>query len=473
MAEDKIEAYNKSITRTKYFKMDDAINSPICSKTVFIIANERITKENRIGRYYTVFPSFKKFLKKRDSYPHCHEIIIDHINNKTNIAGRLVFDFDIKITDSSILKDTGLIDKNDNQPIMFNSKTLSITKIPLNFKQQIENTIIETIDQYFHDIDKKILEFIWSTSQNPNKFSKHLTVKNLYFDDWITMSKLFYKLFCKIWDNQYYWISSKDLVDSQIVRNKGSLRMVGSTKINGYPLVFDNKNHTLPDSLIRIYFRNHREKEQLVTRNNINKDIINQFLESNDDIEHHRSIDIIDRHFTKIRNPSYDPIIYQKAFEIYDAIHPNIFKMGKVNGKYLTLIRLKPHKCFLSNKFHEQENAYLYISMSDTTYKISFGCYRFCSKKKMEYLGSLIQGNLMKNSPYIDDTDDTDGTTKKHDFNINIKFLSDSDDECINAPNNIKSLESIKSSKSKKQLKLSKSKKPIKHTKTKNIYVET
>ncbi len=88
----------------------------------------------------------------------------------------------------------------------------------------------------------------------------------------------------------------------------------------------------------------------------------------------------------------------------------------------------------------------------------------------MEYLGSLIQGNLMKNSPYIDDTD---GTTKKHDFNINIKFLSDSDDECINAPNNIKSLESIKSSKSKKQLKLSKSKKPIKHTKTKNIYVET
>ena len=44
----------KSVMKKRYFNMEDAINSPIKSRTVFIIANERLTKDNRVGRYYTV-----------------------------------------------------------------------------------------------------------------------------------------------------------------------------------------------------------------------------------------------------------------------------------------------------------------------------------------------------------------------------------------------------------------------------------
>ena len=106
-------------------------------------------------------------------------------------------------------------------------------------------------------------------SPNPNKFSKHLTVKNCYFDDWIKMSKVFYKLFCIIWDEKYLWIKSHHLIDMQIVRNKASLRMVGSSKLDGKALKFDNDKHVLTDSLIRIYQKKLREAEQLVTKAHI------------------------------------------------------------------------------------------------------------------------------------------------------------------------------------------------------------
>ena len=135
----------------KCFSIDDAINVPMDTKTVFIIANERTTKKGHIGRYYMVFPSFKFFLKNRNKYKHCHEILIDHKNNETNCAGRLVFDFDIKTSE------TGL----NGLP----------KKIPDNFKEIIENTVYEVIEKYFNNVDSDKFVFVWSTSSNPNKFS--------------------------------------------------------------------------------------------------------------------------------------------------------------------------------------------------------------------------------------------------------------------------------------------------------------
>nr|URM62083.1 DNA primase small subunit [Mimivirus sp.] len=234
------DTIKRKISVEKFYKLDDAINSKINSNTVFILANERIAKDGNIGRYYVVFPSFKLFLKNREKYPNCHEIFVNHINNKIDQAGRLVFDFDIKYEQN--------------------------IKIPKNFKQQIQDTIYNVVTNYYNHVNPEILEFVWSSSQNPKKLSKHLTVKNMYFDNWIIMSKIFYKLFCSEWDRKYLWISSSKLIDFQIVRNKASLRMVGSTKIDGTPLVFDDNIYSLSDSLIRIYLKNQRDKEQLITK---------------------------------------------------------------------------------------------------------------------------------------------------------------------------------------------------------------
>lgn len=361
---------SNEIINIKYFSIADAINATIQSRTVFIIANERLKTNGEIGRYFTVFPNFKTFLAKREKYKHCHEIFIDHVNNKPNPAGRLVFDFDIK-------KD-------------------EVDEIPDDFKDIIELTILDVIETYYDNVNTDIIEFVWSTSTNPKKFSKHLTVKNLYFDDWISMCKIFYQLFCIIWDQKYLWISSDKLIDFQIVRKNTSLRMVGSSKIDGYPLVFDDPKHKLTDSLIRIYFRNQREKEQLITRKNINKNVFENVLidDSTESFEYEQFYHI-DLNPKKAIAPFYESDVYDKAFEIVNIVCPEMFRIGKINGQVMTLIRKKPGKCILSDRFHEHENAFVVISITDDSYFIRFGCFRFCSKYKTILIGTATRDNLI------------------------------------------------------------------------------
>lgn len=377
-----------AITSIKYFKIDDAINASINSKTVFIIANERITKSGHIGRYFTIFPSFKSFLRQRKKYKYCHEIMVDHVNSKPNLAGRLVFDFDIKKKDE-------------------NNKKIHI---PKDFKEQIEDIIIEVIDRYFVGVNTEIIDFVWSTSQNPEKFSKHLTVKNLYFDNWITISKIFYKLFCLVWDEKYLWIKSNKLIDFQIVRNRGSLRMVGSAKINGYPLVFDDKKHKLTDSLIRIYFKNKRDTEQLVKYNNINSYVFENVLYENivqPECENEINLVIGEKKRNKIQDMVYNKKIYEKAFDVYNKINPGIFEMGKICGDRISLMRKKSHKCLISGKVHDNENAFCKIikDNENTLYSIKFGCYRGCHRNHLIYIASISEdGTFVMYSPEYEET---------------------------------------------------------------------
>ena len=300
------------IMNKKYFSTNDVIHSIVHTKTVFIIANERKKKSGEIGRYYTVFPTFKDFLKNREEYKNCHEIFVDHVNNIPNLAGRLVFDFDIKNV-----------------------------KIPDNFKNQVEHTIVKVISKYFINVDINKFEYIWSTSENPTKISKHLTVKNLYFDNWMNLSSIFYKLFWLIWEKNYDWIQPKDLIDFQIVRKRASLRMVGSNKLGGHPLKFDNPGHKLTDSLIRIYFRNQRTSEQLVTQSNIKKIVSDILLDDDYSDMTEPFYKISACNSSEYLDPEYPTDVYEAAFGMYNQLQPDIFKMGKINGKIISMIRLE------------------------------------------------------------------------------------------------------------------------------------
>lgn len=374
--------YNKSITDTPYFKMDDAINSLIDSKTAFIIANERLKKNGETGRYYTVFATFKDFLKQREQFPHCHEILLDHKNSKPNLAGRLVFDFDIE----------GINDEDEDKRIT----------VPKKFKSQIEDTILEVLEKYFNNLDINRLEFVWLTSKNPKKFSKHLTVKNLYFDNWISMSKTFYQLFSIVWDEKYLWIKAKNLLDFQIVRKNASLRMVGSKKINGYPLVFDDKKYKLCDSLIRIYFKNQRLQEQMVTIDNINSGVFENVLEEPIS-DNAMQIRIMDLSFGKMVEPTFEKKVYDKAYELHYMLQPGVFTMGKISDNILSLQRNKNNsdgkkikaKCLLSGKLHENENAFLIVKKEPDVYTVHFGCNRFCNHIKTINIGSFTIDNMM------------------------------------------------------------------------------
>uniref|UniRef100_A0A6C0LQF2 DNA primase n=1 Tax=viral metagenome TaxID=1070528 RepID=A0A6C0LQF2_9ZZZZ len=350
------------------FTIVDAINIPINSNNVFIVANERKKKDGKISRYYSIFEKFEDFLRIRNhpKMAHCHEILIDHINNEPNKSGRLAFDFDIK-------------DVN----------------VPKNFKDQIQQIIIDVVDIYFHDVDHSKFEYVWSTSKNPAKFSKHLIVKNFYFDDWIQISKIFYDLFCIQWDINYDWISSDKIIDFQIIKRNTSLRMVGSSKIGGNPLELDDEGKfSLIDSLIRIYSIN--DSEQTITMNNINNSIVSEFMDKN--INKYFAINIEKKQkYSKTFNcDNYPDAVYKTAFEMYEAIHPKIFKMNKRNGKYLSMLRMKSAKCLLSGRVHENENAFIKIFSLDDMYSINFGCYRNCGKIKYIHIGSISKTTFEK-----------------------------------------------------------------------------
>ncbi len=60
------------------------------------------------------------------------------------------------------------------------------TVIPSNFTTQVEKTVRRVIRAHYSlDIDMSLFEYVWSTSSSDTKFSKHLVVNNMYFDNWL------------------------------------------------------------------------------------------------------------------------------------------------------------------------------------------------------------------------------------------------------------------------------------------------
>jgi hypothetical protein len=392
----------------RFYSLKEACDADVSSDAPYIIANERLTKTGELGRYFVVFESFKDFLNVRSMHQHCHEILVSHkkIKSKYTKHGRLVFDFDIKKK-------------------MYNDEFVSPT-----FKEDVENVIISVIEMYFCNVSLKKLEFIWSSSAHDQKFSKHLTVKNLCFNDWIEMSKTFYKLFIRIWDFQHKWIKGSELIDMQIVRKSASLRMVGSSKIGGSVLTMDDPNHSLIDSLIRMPYKILVKKnEQFVSNDNYNKSIIDDIIEESstkadincaNNIEEpvydicgyqicvNSSEDEDDEEYTNknvfismnvginkpqkinAKNIQYQDEVYENAFEMVSRLIPGVFKIGTASGEYLTLLRQGESMCLLSGKTHERENAFIRIVVNGMFYNIRYGCYRDCAgDKKSVSIGSM------------------------------------------------------------------------------------
>lgn len=172
--------------------------------------------------------------------------------------------------------------------------------------------------------------------------------------------------------------------------------MTGSSKLNGFILELDDKSHTLQDSLIRIYFGQQKKNEQTVGHDNILPLVFSYILKEgtkNDILS--SFISSVPSFSNKLEAPCYDIIVYQKAYEMYNSIHPEVFKMGKINGKYMLLIRLKSNNCLISSKIHDHENGFMIIDKEEDVYLIRFGCYRYCGKTKYIQIGSMTVDNLV------------------------------------------------------------------------------
>ncbi len=325
----------------------------------FIISYDHLRQDGSVGKKYLLFPSFEYFLKNRDKYPHSHEIMVCHNNcdKEYYSGGRLVFDFDIK----------------------------DRSKVPENFTEQVESIIIETFQNHYCDVNKKIMKFVWSSSNSPNKFSKHLTVKNAYFYEWTEMMKIFYKLFMLEWEKHHSWISKVDICDFQIARKNGSLRMVGSSKIDNPNAILslDDDKYTLEDSLIRIY--KDEIDEQTITLENLctSENVVTEKKKKKIDYTSSKKMNISD-------DLEFDKEIYDEAFKSLNKKCKNVFEIRNISCKMIALHRIKEHKCLLSGKVHETENAYITISKYSGYYRFYFGCYRNCNEeKKTKLIGKI------------------------------------------------------------------------------------
>lgn len=354
-----------------FYTLSEAQNVDLQSKKCFIIANEKRKKNGNTGRYFTTFRDFQTFIDLRDHFCHSNEILADHSEKKSDPSGRLVFDFDIK---------------KENEMVL-----------PPDFFKQVKKVVNIVIERYFKNVNTKLFQFVWSSSDNPSKYSFHLTVKNLLFDDWIYLSKIFYDLFSNEWEYQYQWISSNKLIDKQIIRKNGSLRMVGSSKINGSKLLFLKNKYSLEDSLIRIYRKKDREKEQKVSIDQLMMSSIESILQKEKLFVYSHVKG--GKSSVCSENPTYPIKIYQRAYNLYQKIDPGIFKMGKIGGKNISLQRKRKHPCLLSGINHEHENSYCYIVDKEKYFDVWFGCYRKCYHKNTIYLGKIYP-NSNKLSSY-------------------------------------------------------------------------
>ena len=150
-----------------------------------------------------------------------------HGNIYTNRRdGRLCFDFDIRRENLDLNIDAWMAD--------------------------VEELIRDIVLVLYTDIDIGKLKIVWSSSDSDTKISRHLVIKELYFQDWIPMSRQFYHYFKVNWDAFYTYIDVNNFLDGQILRKNSSFRFVYSHKPDGSrTLIPEDPNTPFEDTLVR------------------------------------------------------------------------------------------------------------------------------------------------------------------------------------------------------------------------------
>lgn len=281
------------------------------------------------------FDNFEHFLNNKNRYGSLHEIVHYADQNKpigsffNRKDGRLCFDFDMAM---------------DEQ--LFDIK---------KWTNDIETTIKKVSSKIYHRIDPDMLLFVWSRSQNPNKISMHLTVKNLYFADWIPMSRQFYNEFELEWNDNHHYIGTDSFLDKQIIRKNASLRFVGSTKRDGTGLL-ELIKYEFVDSLIRPPHLCGTNGEQSV----MYEQLVYPF--ENTKSKRSKLFTMTDR-----TNRTFDvnDLPFMNAFKIHDKIIEGFVIIYNLRRKI-------PSECIVCHRVHEHDNAFIKIENGTTTYH----CYR-------------------------------------------------------------------------------------------------
>ena len=306
--------------------------------------NKETQKEELRERKYIVFENIEHYIKNMNQYKNLHEIMYQGNNAMNKLGGKLIFDFDFKI------------------------KHCINTYLEPTFEEDIQNCIIDVIKKYYLDINLDKIEFVWLSCKNSKKFSKHLIVKGFYLcEDWSSQLALFYILFKHEAElsHNFDYIVGEELVDYQIARTNGTMRMPLNSKIGGNILTFDHPKYNIYDGLIKLYKPEDIRNEQYISYSDYNLDEMSKVKDSIKHIgkkEYIDDVEIKDDEMKKI----YD------VFSKYEF--SKNFKFGDKTNNIINLIRKKPCECPISNRIHESDNAFLLLIKD----KILFYCRRGC-----------------------------------------------------------------------------------------------
>lgn len=233
-------------------RLDTAFSQRKCNG--YIVAE--VTHEDKDGLHfrYLDFPSFQRFKEHSQSLPQkrFHEVLKSQVElssggHQTGI-GRLAFDLDLK---------TKLFGQDFLHP---------------SFDHDFETAVKRTLFKYYLNVDTSRLEFVWMSSSRPEKYSRHLIVKNAVLGDFRYHLKLFYELLLNEIreDPNFYYIPldqlkfSSGLIDTNLIHGP-FLRMVGSEK-GGHHLKLDSERWSLEDTLVRPFGIVDMSQEQQITQ---------------------------------------------------------------------------------------------------------------------------------------------------------------------------------------------------------------
>jgi hypothetical protein len=298
----------------------------------FLVQYEIVEPRDESTHLYIVFRDIEEY--RRSRYRTCHEVLISSNgwDREEDVIGHPAFDIDAPLG-----------------------------SLEGDWQKILEDDIIEVL-AYLHpkraDEIRTILSdrdnFVWMSSSNDKKISRHLTVSNITFGQWRWTSKIMYRELMK----------KHPYIDNMIIRLCGSLRLPLNSKVGGSILTFQNNKHNFLDGLILIRDENSYTLGSLL----MPSDLDNEFLKM-DDIVDKREIGYA------MDDEDLDEDQCSRCFQKLDSQFNTGLTMTGENGGFITLTRVRPGTCPISGRVHDSLGAYMFTRDK----KVYFGCHRKCT----------------------------------------------------------------------------------------------
>lgn len=320
---------------------------------------------------YVVFDGVEEYVRflAKGRYSTCHEVFLSNTYIvDDDIQGHPAFDID-RDFDKLIGTDTYV-------PVNW----------PTDWKESLQADIVTILcmqypivakgieDVFIHE-SPMVSPWVWMTSNNIKKISKHLVVRSIAFSMWRVQMTLLVDELVALSKESTLLKSHPDVInsiDGAIMRKLGSLRLPLNSKRptlegNAPKLLFDDSAHNFLDGIVMIHDANIHTLRggMMLTLSNLAPSYRDKILTPIPSVLTRKDhVDDVVREDTLV-----------EKFLWLDSRYHTGLAPGQVNDGYLSLVRESPGKCPVSGRIHDSDNAYMFQRDG----KIFYGCHRRCT----------------------------------------------------------------------------------------------